>query len=71
MIPQQTLSPEQALHLPKAVYEGNELFRKRLSIMFERTCQCKPNNLNCLPPKEWLKSQIGVLGNVGHERINR
>jgi DNA modification methylase len=25
-----------------------------------KTCECKPNNLNCLTAKEWLKSQIGV-----------
>lgn len=27
---------------------------------YSKTCECKPNNLNCLTAKEWLKSQIGV-----------
>ena len=31
-----------------------------LSIGHGRTCDCKPNNLNCLTAKEWLKSQVGV-----------
>lgn len=25
-----------------------------------KTCQCKPNHINCLTPKEWMKSQLGV-----------
>ena len=33
---------------------------KILNIGYERLCGCRPNNLNCLPAKEWLKSQIGV-----------
>ncbi|MEK0338171.1 MAG: DNA methyltransferase, partial [Nitrosopumilus sp.] len=33
---------------------------KKLEISYERTCECKPNNINCLTAKEWLKSQLGV-----------
>lgn len=33
---------------------------KKLKINSEKTCECKPNHLNCLIPKEWLKSQLGV-----------
>jgi DNA modification methylase len=33
---------------------------KYLDIGFTRTCNCRSNNLNCLSPKEWLKSQLGV-----------
>jgi len=33
---------------------------KLLEIGYERTCSCKPTNLNCLAPKEWMKSQLGV-----------
>lgn len=33
---------------------------QKLSIGFTKTCDCKPNHLNCLIPKEWLKSQLGV-----------
>lgn len=35
-------------------------FRQKLSIPYHRTCHCGPTNINCLTPKEWLKSQIGV-----------
>lgn len=31
-----------------------------LSIAYERTCSCKPNNLNCMTAKEWIKCQLGV-----------
>ncbi|MHA1769844.1 MAG: hypothetical protein ACTSV3_08370 [Candidatus Thorarchaeota archaeon] len=26
----------------------------------ERICSCKPNHLNCMTAKSWLKAQIGV-----------
>lgn len=31
-----------------------------LNINHERTCTCKPYNINCLTAKEWLKCQLGV-----------
>ncbi len=31
-----------------------------LKIGTERTCDCKPNHINCLTAKEWLKNQLGV-----------
>lgn len=31
-----------------------------IQITHERTCRCKPNHINCLTAKEWLKHQIGV-----------
>lgn len=34
--------------------------KKKLEINYKRTCACKPNNINCLTAKEWLKSQLGV-----------
>ncbi len=33
---------------------------KKINIGFTKTCDCPENHLNCLTPKEWLKSQIGV-----------
>ena len=33
---------------------------EKLQINGVRTCNCPPNHLNCLSPKEWLKAQIGV-----------
>lgn len=48
------------LDLPRAIFQENEIYGQKLPIMFERTCDCKPNKLNCLSAKEWLKSQLGV-----------
>jgi len=31
-----------------------------LSIGNERTCQCPPNHINCLTPKEWVRSQVAI-----------
>ena len=31
-----------------------------LDIKYEKTCDCKPNHLNCQTAKEWIKSQLGV-----------
>ncbi len=33
---------------------------KLLDIGYERTCQCPPNHINCLTPKEWIQSQVGI-----------
>jgi DNA modification methylase len=33
---------------------------KQLDIGYERTCDCPANHINCLTPKEWIKSQLGV-----------
>lgn len=33
---------------------------KKLAINFTRTCSCPASHLNCLPPKEWIKYQLGV-----------
>jgi DNA modification methylase len=38
----------------------NSLKSKKLDIGYQRICECKPTNINCMTPKEWLKSQIGV-----------
>jgi DNA modification methylase len=34
--------------------------RTKLSISYKRTCSCEPSHINCMTPREWLKSQIGV-----------
>jgi DNA modification methylase len=31
-----------------------------LTIVPQRLCACKPSHLNCMTPKEWMKSQLGV-----------
>lgn len=33
---------------------------RKLDIDYQRTCQCGPTHINCLMPKEWMKSQLGV-----------
>lgn len=33
---------------------------KFLEIKHTRTCNCKPNHINCLTAKEWIKCQLGV-----------
>lgn len=33
---------------------------KVLHIGHNRLCSCNPTNINCMTPKEWMKSQIGV-----------
>lgn len=37
-----------------------EPIREKLSIGYKRTCSCPPTHINCMSPKEWLKSQLGV-----------
>lgn len=50
----------ETLTLVKSIFENSEQFRKKIDINFKKTCECKDNHLNCLIPKDWLKSQIGV-----------
>lgn len=45
---------------PHLIMAGNEQYRAQLPISSERSCGCKPNHLNCMTAKEWIKSQIGV-----------
>jgi DNA modification methylase len=45
---------------PLVIREGSPKYGKKLSIGFERTCDCKPTHINCMTAKEWLKSQLGV-----------
>ena len=46
--------------LPQSISESAALYRTELPIGYRRSCGCKPNNLNCLTAKEWLKNQLGV-----------
>jgi len=39
--------------LPKAVGE-------KIRIGHQRVCDCPPNHINCLTPKDWIKNQLGV-----------
>jgi|GEM_PF-251318 len=40
--------------------DKNRSQRTFLDIRYKRTCNCPGNHINCLSPKEWLKSQLGV-----------
>ena len=40
--------------------KGNKKPTKMLSFNYKRTCDCKPNHINCLTAKEWIKDQLGV-----------
>lgn len=32
----------------------------KVDISYKKTCDCKPNHINCLTAKEWIKNQLGV-----------
>jgi hypothetical protein len=42
------------------VREGAAEYGTFLSIGFMRACKCPKNHINCMTPKDWLKSQLGV-----------
>jgi DNA modification methylase len=46
--------------LPQIITADSPWYRTLLQMAHARTCQCPPNHLNCLTPKEWVKSQLGV-----------
>jgi len=46
--------------LPLTIKPGSDFYRKPLPIQHTKTCECKPNHLNCMTAKEWVKSQIGI-----------
>jgi len=43
-----------------AIREGDPEYRKILKIDGLRTCKCPKSHINCMTPREWLKSQLGV-----------
>jgi len=45
---------------PRTINESSELYRAKISIGHTKTCNCKPNHLNRMTAKEWIKSQLGV-----------
>jgi len=46
--------------LPRIILESDRLHGCKIPIRHTRTCDCKPNHINCLSAKEWLKCQLGV-----------
>lgn len=51
---------ELSASVPPMVLESNPLFRNTLPLGHEKICDCKPNHINCLTAKEWIKNQLGV-----------
>jgi hypothetical protein len=52
-------------HNPKVIKEERSNIRSKIpkkivEINYNRICDCPKNHINCLPPKEWLKCQLGV-----------
>ncbi len=43
-----------------AIRETSTQYRNKLSICSVRSCNCPRTHINCMTPKEWLKSQLGV-----------
>jgi len=33
---------------------------KKINIEYQRLCDCKPTNINCMTAKEWIRAQLGV-----------
>jgi DNA modification methylase len=48
------------LETATAIRESSVLYRTKLNIGHQRTCSCNPSHINCMTPKEWLKSQLGI-----------
>jgi len=46
--------------LDRIILQTDLNIHKPIDIRYERTCDCKPNKLNCLTAKEWIKAQLGV-----------
>jgi len=45
---------------PPVIREGSPHYGRTLPIGHVRSCKCPPTHINCMTPKEWLKSQLGV-----------
>lgn len=58
--------PNEVIELPPKTLTSSKAktvktdITKPLDIPSQRICQCGPTHINCMTPKDWLKSQIGV-----------
>ena len=53
-------APVLPVFIPSLILESGSFYRNYLPVGHDRTCDCKPNHLNCLTAKEWIKNQLGV-----------
>ncbi len=51
-----TVQNDDLVSLEKTV----QVKKLKLNISHDRTCDCKPNHINCLTPKEWVKAQVAI-----------
>ena len=54
------LNPMNNKEVATTIRESSVLYRTKLNVGYQRTCSCKPTHINCMTPKQWLKSQLGV-----------
>lgn len=45
---------------PSLIREKSPYYGLKLNINFKKTCECKPNHINCLPASQWIKNQLGI-----------
>jgi DNA modification methylase len=50
----------QKITFPHTIKDSDSQHRSKISIGYAKTCECPPNHLNCMKPKDWIKSQLGV-----------
>ena len=51
---------QEQVKLALTIKPDSPFFRTQLPINNVKTCDCKPNHINCLTAKEWIKCQLGV-----------
>lgn len=42
------------------IKENSPYYGVKLDVRYVRTCDCKPNHINCLQAGQWIKNQLGV-----------
>jgi len=42
------------------IREGDVEYGTKLNLEYKRICNCQPTHINCMTPKDCLKSQLGV-----------
>lgn len=45
---------------PSLIKENSPYYGIKLDIGYQKTCECKPNHINCISASQWIKNQLGV-----------